>query len=197
VALSVALFSWEYPFLGSAVTDLGYLVGIMASGLRSMGWDVYVVVPSDRDSDDELFGINLLRIGLDVRDHPSVVAYGLSLPSQVMRKLPYLIRRKIGVIHGFEWGGCLMAYSFKVLLGDGSKMFCSVLSTEYQRGDPRSSSLSASIASIEEYVFSKSDLLLVHSKQAYESLLSNYTVKQPLLATPDLPLDRVLEVYVK
>lgn len=191
---SVALFSWEYPLPNSIITDLGYLVSSIASGLRAIGLEVHVVVPGDRDDSYDGLGIDVLRLGTDVVDHPNVITYGLSLPSQIIKKLPYLLGKRVDVVHGFEWGGCLMALAYKLLLG-GSKLICSVLSTEYERGDPRSSNLSASIASIEEYVFSQSDELLIHSKPARSSISSNYTIKSPMLAVDDAPLDTILEVY--
>lgn len=51
--------------------------------------DVHVVVPGNGDDSDDRLGIDVLRLGMDVRDHPpNVIAYGSPFPRKLLRSFP-------------------------------------------------------------------------------------------------------------
>lgn len=171
-------FSWDAPRINSTLTDLQYLIASLSSSLRVLGHELTLVVPAQSGDLPSFSDLNMVHLKPSIVDYPNVISYGLSMPVQVVSQLRYTISGPFTKILCFEWGGCVMGLLAKYTQPCcmGKELNCIVISTEFERGDPSSSIVSASVASVEGWVFSMCDKVFSLSEKAFNSLKSRYGI---------------------
>ncbi|ABW01290.1 hypothetical protein [Caldivirga maquilingensis] len=187
-------FSWEYPRIGSPLTDLQYLVASVSSALKALGHEVVIITQGGGQTPD-FDGIKVINFDLPIKDYPNVVSYGLSSSVQVIANMRYRVNGEFNKVICFEWGGCVMGLLAKVTQPCclNADVNCIALSTEYERGDPDGNIISSSIASIEGWVFRQCDRVYGLKQRTVDYFKNRFNINADYVPT----IDELARVVVK
>ncbi|MEM2125615.1 MAG: glycosyltransferase family 4 protein [Candidatus Methanosuratincola sp.] len=177
--MAVMHISWEYPpwVVGGLSQELKMLLPEIAKRVRTI-----LVVRGDRDEVSEMDGMRLFKFASSIKSSPHILAYIHALNIDLVRGAAAAIHEEgdIPLVHTHDWVSCIAGVYLKSCFG--APLVTSVYTTELTRSRALGALLNMGIFDIERHCFSRSDLVIVKSREMEEHLTEKFGLDRDKIA---------------